>query len=62
MYTFLLRYYNIETDSEDTITIQIDSTPIDCTECEVYIYAMEKAYNWCKSHYVEFSALEFISC
>ncbi len=62
MYTFLLRYYNIETDTTGEITIKIDSTPIECSEREIYICAMEHAYIYCVNNHVEFDTLEFISC
>lgn len=62
MYTFVVTYYDIETDSYDDETITVDSTCYPCTECEIFAAAMVKAYNYCMRKHVEFSSLEFLSC
>ena len=64
MYTFELLYVDLTTEKEKTITIQIDSTPIECKEVEIYLSAMAKAYHFCNdlNNNAMFLSLSLISC
>lgn len=63
MYTFELKLIDMRNGNKITRTIQIDSTPVELSEREVFCLAMEKAYNISAEHdYFMFDSLEFISC
>lgn len=60
MYTFELHYIDMYTDREIIKTLKVDSQLYD-TEKEIFIHAMDRAYNMSKGHEL-FSSIEFISC
>ena len=60
MYLFEAHYINSDTDTEITKKIEFDGQFFN-TEKEIYLYAMEKAYDMTNEN-VLFSSLEFIAC
>ena len=64
MYVFELLYADLLTETDKTMTIEIDSTPIDCSEFEIYVAALAKAYNYCNDldNNAMFISLSLISC
>jgi hypothetical protein len=53
----------MNTAQNETIKIGIDETSIECTEKDIFMYAMSKAYDYVNSDekYL-FDSLEFVSC
>lgn len=63
MYRFALHLIDMNTDREELFAIDVDETPIECNEKEIFLCAMSKAYDLTRSNdkYM-FDSLEFISC
>lgn len=63
MYIFELTYINpFDVNNELTEKIEIDSTPLEVSELEIFEMAMDKAYSFCKSNEFEFISLSLIAC
>ena len=60
MYTFELHYIDIETGREITKTLKVDSQLYE-TEKEIFIHAMNRAYDIMEENEM-FSSIKFITC
>lgn len=60
MYVFEAHYINMETDDNISRTIKIEGQFFE-TEREIFLYAMNKAYNMIGTNEM-FSSLDFIAC
>ena len=63
MYKFELHLINMDNAQNETITFDIDETPVVCNEKDIFICAMSRAYDYVnRNEKYLFDSLEFISC
>lgn len=61
MYGFVATYTNMETETERTQLIEVDTLGVETTEREAYLEAMRRAYDGCKANET-LGRLEFLYC